>query len=105
MVDFIKRGQERLELALEQQRYRPGYVYIVLGKDGLYKIGRTFNLDKRRQELIRDYDAVLVHSIKCKRPIQAELDLHRRFANKRIRGEWFALVDQDITEIKAIERI
>ena len=36
--------------------------------------------------------------------VQAELFLHEKFINKRIRGEWFKLSDEDVFEILQMVR-
>jgi len=35
----------------------------------------------------------------------AEKKLHKLFADKRVNGEWFALTDDDVAKIKAIEEL
>lgn len=83
-----------------------GHVYMQRhGSD--YKIGYTKSLNKRgRQiqiELPREIE--LVHSILTDDPVGVEAYWHRRFAAKRIRGEWFKLTRADIAAFKRWSKI
>lgn len=83
-----------------------GYVYLVKRGDGLYKIGKSLDVDTRIQSLRRKHGPVeLIHFIECENYDQAEVTLHTRYRSKWVKAEWFALTPDDVTEIKAIARM
>ena len=63
-----------------------------------YKIGRTTNLDGRLSALSTQlpFPVDLVRSFKVANAPQKEHTLHERFADKRVRGEWFQLSPDDV---------
>jgi hypothetical protein len=76
------------------------FTYLMLNtRNGLYKIGES-NLPKFREKTLwSEEPEVEIYaaftSEKCNEKI-----LHETFAKKRIRGEWFALNEQDLIYIK-----
>jgi hypothetical protein len=76
------------------------FTYLMLNtRNGLYKIGES-NLPKFREKTLwSEEPEVEIYaaftSEKCNEKI-----LHETFAKKRIRGEWFALNEQDLINIK-----
>lgn len=79
----------------------PGYIYILAGKDGAFKIGRTNNIDRRMAQIKpampykpRLICAFYVDDCQC-----AEQELHIMYGAKRLNGEWFHLDRKDIEEI------
>ena len=75
------------------------YLYLmkVSDTDGVYKIGATVNIEERikRMEKAKDYKLECVKFIevdgdfnKC---TSIEQGIHRKLANYRLAGEWFAL--------------
>lgn len=103
-----KRMRHQYNAAQRRARLRPqpGYVYLLHAPEvQCYKIGRSKEI-KSRVALLNiqlPFDVQLVHKIECADYISAEKALHLRFADKHLRGEWFALTDEDVAEIKAIE--
>ena len=96
--------------ALDAQDSRPteesagyGFVYLVRGHAGEYKIGRTNLVDRRLSELgaASPVEQTLVHEIKTDDPVGVEGYWHARFADKRMRGEWFRL---NAADVRAFER-
>lgn len=79
------------------------YCYIV-ERGGLYKIGHTGNLVTRLQALDSNDTKPLtvVHLIEHSFCNEIERGLHRLFARKRMKGEWFSLNQADIAAIKAM---
>jgi hypothetical protein len=79
---------------------RSGYVYLVGSEiEGSFKIGMT-----TRDPTIRLAEFVPQMPFKCELllyiesddPARLEAQLHERFNSKRLRGEWFALDEQDV---------
>ena len=78
---------------------RTGYVYLISG-GGYHKIGMTSRKTRRLYELraILPFDVDLVHAVACRDMAASERYWHTRFAEQRIRGEWFQLNDTDVAE-------
>jgi|TARA_B100000315_G_scaffold246425_1_gene273676 hypothetical protein len=85
---------------------REGFVYL-MESEAEYKIGKAVDIERRRKRLILDLGCEIgvLHAIASDDYSQAEWDLHQRFADKRIHGEWFALEPADIKWICAQERL
>jgi len=75
-------------------------VYLLRYQE-LYKIGKSINVPERigQLRLALPFDVQHIHTIAAVDPAPLEKQLHERFADKRIRGEWFALDVFDIDEI------
>lgn len=84
-----------------------GFVYLVKGHAGEYKIGRTNLVDRRLSELgaTSSVEQQLIHEIKSDDPVGVEAYWHGRFADKRMRGEWFRLSAADVKAFKRWRRI
>lgn len=110
--EFIKEfNQEKLNENVEtpnfsnntsSRRKREGYIYFLKADNGLTKIGKAINLDKRLDHFTAKlpYQLVLAHSIKSNDYTGLELELHKKFEHLRKRGEWFDLTDMHIKKIK-----
>lgn len=77
------------------------YVYLFYREeDGLTKIGRAVNYSRRFYELTHSSCPLIVRAAyRTPSHIKDETQLHRIFADKRRRGEWFALDHADIRRI------
>jgi hypothetical protein len=85
-----------------------GYVYLVQhGTRREFKVGRTTNPLRREGEVAIELPRQLkpLHVIKTDDPAGVEAYWHRRFAEKRLKGEWFALSAQDVAAFKRWRRI
>ncbi len=68
-----------------------------------YKIGKAVEFDKRIKQLKIQlpFAIEVVHKIYAQNPSVAESQWHKRFANKRVNGEWFTLTEADVAEFKS----
>lgn len=85
-----------------------GYVYLLRhGSRREYKIGRTNNPMRREGEIDLELPQILdpIHVIETDDPAGIETYWHRRFAEKRLKGEWFALTAADVRAFKRWKRI
>ena len=85
-----------------------GYVYMLKhGTRREYKIGRTNNPLRREGELGIQLPEKCqpIHYVQTDDPEGVEAYWHRRLANKRKEGEWFALTPQDVRAFKRWRRI
>lgn len=75
------------------------YVYLMLDNHtGRYKIGRSVNPKFRERTLqSQEPDVELVETWLA--PPKLETELHRKFHEKRYRGEWFDLNESDVVAI------
>ncbi|MEK7059208.1 MAG: GIY-YIG nuclease family protein [Patescibacteria group bacterium] len=93
--------------SIDGDEVRYGFVYLVKGHPGEYKIGRTNLVDRRLSELgaTASIEQELIHEIKTDDPAGVEAYWHKRFAEKRMRGEWFKLSSNDVKTFKRWRRI
>lgn len=94
-------------LKVESDESKSGFVYLVKGHPGEYKIGRTNLVDRRLSELgaTASIEQELIHEIKTDDPAGIEAYWHKRFNDKRMRGEWFRLNPSDVKAFKRWRRI
>lgn len=81
-----------------------GYVYLVQSPTGSYKIGRTKDPDNRMKtfSVKLPFEVDYVCLLETADMYALERDLHRKFASKRINGEWFMLAPADVAHIKEL---
>lgn len=84
---------------------KPGYVYLLNEVNGdHYKIGRTVNPKSR----LKTFSVKLPYKVEFEAVIETddmyslEAQLHHRFADKRVDGEWFDLTPDDVSYIKSL---
>lgn len=83
---------------------KPGYIYFLqsLDDDKLIKIGKT---KRDPNERIAEYDKLLpfetriMHAFECEDIDASEAFMHDMFGDLRLRGEWFRVMRQDVTDI------
>jgi hypothetical protein len=85
-----------------------GYVYLIKhGGHCEYKIGRTSNALRREGEIAASLPQQVkpIHVIETDDPVGLEAYWHRRFADRRIRNEWFELTAEDVKAFKRWRKI
>lgn len=75
-----------------------GYVYVLKGEYDLYKIGKANHVNARINQFspLLPFDTKVVCAIPTEKPIYLESHLHGVFGDRRKRGEWFVLSDNDV---------
>ena len=82
------------------------YANLIKIKDkNKYKIGLTSNLKQRISSLSNQnpFEIKLITAIENNDIYKLESELHKKFADKNIKGEWFELSQKDVDYIKRIE--
>jgi Meiotically up-regulated gene 113 len=79
-----------------------GFVYLLKGSPGRYKIGHTTGPGRRQYELSAGASTELdaVHKIETDDPLGVEAYWHTRFAAQRTHREWFKLSAADVKAFK-----
>ena len=90
-----ERQAELFRRRLEQSRF-DSFVYLMEDlRNGLFKIGRSKTPGKRERTLQSEQPSLILRfSIPAAE--SDETELHRKFASKRSRGEWFSLTETEI---------
>lgn len=114
-MDFIngvaeeyQRRQEKAAIkarkVTERKAKGGGYVYLIQSPTGAYKIGRTVNPSNRLKTFTvkLPFEIELLATIQTPDMYQLESELHNRFVDKRVNGEWYALSPADVEYIKSL---
>ena len=98
-----------IEFAKIKARYSKsnGYVYIIEGANGWFKIGRTKNPVNRINKLgvVLPFPIEINHLIKTDDMYRLEKRLHEIFSEVRGKGEWFRLSSEDVKAISGLNEI
>ncbi|CCH54507.1 hypothetical protein BN8_03684 [Fibrisoma limi BUZ 3] len=95
---------EHLKRLKKQKSEAVCKVYLMHNKrTGNYKIGRSKSL-KLREKTLQDEQPEIELVCAFDGKIKDEKHLHNLFADKRLRGEWFALAESDVAQFKAYFR-
>lgn len=88
-----------------QKQQRP-LVYLIRAENGPIKIGVTSNIEKRVQQLtaIIPLEIELLFIIKSDNALALEASLHSEYSDRRIKGEWFRLTNEDVDRIRESSR-
>lgn len=103
-IEHLSGIQQQMETIRVGRQYRPGYVYVLLADNNLYKIGRSSKINTRIKQLKTKlpYELVLISYIWAHDHVGLEEELHKEYANKRVRGEWFRLDKDDVEYLKEL---
>lgn len=82
------------------------FVYLLKTKNAC-KIGWAKNPRKRVRVILAKIKmgGGLIHQIETNDPHKLEKFWHEKFSSKRVVGEWFALTDDDVREMRAVSRV
>lgn len=83
----------------EKVRPKRGFIYLMRNKrNGMTKIGWSINPEFREKTLQSEEPEVEMIA-KFPGSLQAEGELHALFTDQRVRGEWFNLTEEQISEV------
>lgn len=96
-----KKYRDRIKIRkkeLEEKRF----IYLILNKrNGLYKIGLSSNPEFREKTLQSEEPEIEVINT-YKGGFKIEKEIHSTFKEKRVRGEWFRLKNEDLELLNTI---
>lgn len=77
-----------------------GFIYLLQGDGGFYKIGKSKNPEIRHRSFTTlPYNVRLLHQIATDDARWLESHLHGMFAEQHVVGEWFSLRRADVKRI------
>ena len=106
LVEFMTTALTCGEDQFRKDTSSAGYIYLARSAitTKLTKIGRTKDIDRRKEELEKDIpDIEIIYTISSGNTVRDEKNIHKIFEDKRVKGEWFALSNEDIQSIKNIQ--
>ena len=83
-----------------------GFIYLIDGGNGLFKIGKTIDDPYARFKEIQNMSPVkleLLYQIDSNEIGQVEYMLHRIFDKQRAHGEWFKLTQEQVEKLMEID--
>jgi hypothetical protein len=85
----------------------PGFVYVLKGENGYYKIGKARNVDSRYKllKIQLPFSVELIHTIYSNDYTLAEKQIHQKFVGKQVNGEWFTLTESDVDYLKSLTNL
>lgn len=85
----------------------PGYIYLIVNDREQYKIGYSKTPAKRIEVLNvkLPWPIEVLHLIPTNHMRLAEQHLHKHYAEKNARGEWYWLSESDIADITNLKQI
>ena len=91
----------RPDVAIRRKVSTATTVYLVREEHGLVKIGKAADFEKRFEILSQQipYDLEIIDVIQSEAASKIEGELHKRYAEYRVRGEWFSL-DGKLNEVR-----
>jgi hypothetical protein len=101
MEEATKRREKR---EVVKKNLISGYVYLLQSPTKSYKIGRS----KNPQDRLKTFSVKLPFEVEYIALIETpdmtglERQLHERFAEKRVNGEWFELSEEDVQYIQGL---
>lgn len=97
------KSQEYLSESLGHEHRSGGFVYILRGRNGIFRIGQTGDLTERLSVHRRNKPiSPVCYVIMVDDPEREEARLHSLFRGKRLMDDWFSLSDDDISQILAM---
>ncbi len=87
---------------IHKTREKASFIYLIGASNGLVKIGKTTDTGSRIAILNTGspVELTIIACFKTTLADEVEERLHSVYAEKRIKGEWFALTPEDIETIK-----
>ena len=110
-VDIQRRHSSDLAvLTAQDEMTKAGFVYVIFidtGVERLFKIGMAKRCDARfdQHQCASPFDICVAACYFVGNMRVEENYLHRAFADKRVRGEWFRLTDADLDAIAQRARL
>lgn len=94
---------ERSKTESKKRKSSPGFVYLIKC-EGYYKIGMSNDPKNRIPHLsvLTPFNTSAICVIESEDMRLLEKQLHDKFTDKRVNGEWFVLSDEDVEYIKRI---
>lgn len=91
-----------------QKKVNPGYLYLLVCGNGLHKIGVSAHPKTRLSAFknsipFNKKDIRYEHLLKVGDMLAIESSLHKKYADKRVAGEWFNLTPEDVSYIKSLK--
>jgi hypothetical protein len=98
--EWSRQYNEQRRLAEAQKPKPTTFLYVMVDKrTGYHKIGRS--KDPKYRERTLQADAPEIEMVFCfEGYVNQEKRLHEKYAEKRVRGEWFDLSENDLIDIQ-----